>query len=229
MRPRCLVLFAVSALAFAPCLAGQTAPSPNAAIVADFTNPSLSPAHWTLTLHPDGSGHFRSERGDLPSTGQQEMDASTVDRDFQVSTAFAQHVFQVGREKGWFDMECESHLKVAFQGWKKLTYVGPEGHGSCTFNFSKDKEIQELGESLVGVAETLLEGARLEMLLLHDRLGLDQEIDILTDAVKDGRMQQVGAIRGILEKLEGDPEVLERVQKRARTLLEQADRDTAPK
>ena len=28
----------------------------------DFSNPGLSPSHWTLTLHPDGSGHFHSDR-----------------------------------------------------------------------------------------------------------------------------------------------------------------------
>jgi hypothetical protein len=224
MRLRCLVLFTLSGLAFAPFARGQAAQSPDSAIVADFTNPSVSPAHWTLTLHPDGSGHFRSERGNPPSTGSQEIDASDVDRDFRVSTRFAEYVFQVGRGKGWFNLECESHMKVAFQGWKKLTYVGPEGHGSCTFNYSKDKEIQELGDSLVGVAETLLEGARLEMLEQHDRLGLDREMENLTEAVKDGRMKQIESIRGILEKLEGDPEVLDRVHKRARALLDQADR-----
>jgi hypothetical protein len=70
------------------------------------------------------------------------------------------------------------------------------------------------------VAETILEGARLEVLLQHDRLGLDQETEFLTEAVQDGRAQQVCAIRDILERLAQDDSVLERVRKRARELLD---------
>jgi hypothetical protein len=110
-------------------------------------------------------------------------------------------------------------MKVAFQGWKKLTYNGPDGTGSCTFNYSKDKDIESLGESLVAVAGAIVEGARLEILLQHDRLGLDKEMDYLMEAAEDGRVQQVCTIRGILQRLADDPEVMERVRKRARVLL----------
>ena len=95
----------------------------------------------------------------------------------QVSAEFAERVFQTVRQHNLFNADCESHMKVAFQGWKKLSYSGPEGVGSCAFNYSKDKEIQALGDSLVSVAGTILEGARLEMLLQHDRLGLDSEME----------------------------------------------------
>jgi hypothetical protein len=57
------------------------------------------------------------------------------------------------------------------------------------------------------------------MLLQHDPLGLDREMEYITDAVKDDRMRQIGAIREILERLESDPAVLDRVRKRARALL----------
>ncbi len=199
---------------------GQAASGAAAAVVvADFSNPDLSPSHWTLTLNRDGSGHFRSERGGPPPGGLQQMDAPDVDRPIQLSVAFADRVFQTAQNHHWFNEKCESHLKVAFQGWKKLSYTGPEGKGTCTFNYSQDKEIQALGDSLMGVAETMREGARLEMLLQHDRLGLDKEMEYLADAAKDGRVSQICAIRQILEKLAGDDEVLERVRKRARMLL----------
>ena len=115
--------------------------------------------------------------------------------------------------------KCESHLKVAFQGLKKISYSGPDGEGGCEFNYSTNKEIQDLGESLVAVGSTLIEGARLELLLQHDPLGLDKAIEYVVEATDDGRLQQICAIRGILERLEDDPHVLERVRKRARLLL----------
>ncbi len=188
-------------------------------LVVDYSNPGLTPSHWVLTIHPDGSGHFRSEHGDAPMDASAGFQAANVDRDIQVSAEFAGRVFATVRQHKYLNLDCDSHMKVAFQGWKKLTYNGPDGMGSCTFNYSKDKEIESTGESLVAVAGTILEGARLEILLQHDRLGLDKEMDYLMEASGDGRVQQIGAIRGILERLAGDPEVMERVRKRARVLL----------
>ena len=144
-----------------------------------------------------------------------------MDRDIHLSAQFAGRVFEVAQRHGWFNAACESHLKVAFQGWKTLTYTGPKGQGSCTFNYSKDKELQDLGDSLEAVSTTILEGARLELLLQHDRLGLDQEMGFLSDAAGDGRAQELCAIREILERLVQDDGVLERVRKQARSLLAQ--------
>lgn len=189
----------------------------------DFSNPELTPAHWILTISPQGTGHFQSERGNAPIDKTEEFEVANIDRDISVSSKFAGRIFATVRQPKFFQEGCESHIKVAFQGWKKVTYKGPEGTESCTFNYSKDKEIEALGESLVAVAGTILEGARLEILLQHDRLGLDKETEYLVEAVSDGRVQQIGAIRDILERLEQDPEVMERVRKRAKVLLARTD------
>ena len=203
--------------------AGQIIDRGAPVIQVDFSDPDLSPSHWTLVMHTDGSGHFHSERNTAQPAQSQGIEAANVDRDVQVSAEYAGHVFQMAQTHKYFKMECESHMKVAFQGWKKLSYRGTGGEGSCTFNFSRDKEIQGLGESLVAVAETIVEGARLENLLQHDPLGLDHETEYLLEAAGDGRVQQIGAIRGILERLAGDDAVMERVRKRARMLLALAE------
>jgi hypothetical protein len=197
---------------------GQSAPDPVFQI--DFTDPNLSPSHWTLTLHPDGSGHFRSEQG---SARSRSIEAPSVDRDVQVSTDFAGRVFEAARQQRLFNMACESHLKMAFTGWKRLSYSGPDGKGSCEFNYSKNQKIEELGDSLLAVAGTIVEGARLELLLVHDKLGLDAETEFLVEAAGDGRIQQLGTIRGILERLAKDDSVMERVRMRARYLLAKAE------
>jgi hypothetical protein len=191
---------------------------------ADFSNPGVNPSHWTLTIYPDGSGHFRSERGNPPAQDPPALETPDVNRDIRVSEQFAGRVFQDAHDHSVLSGDCESHMKVAFQGWKKLTYAGPEGQWSCEFNYSRDKEIQELGESLQAVAGTILEGVRLEMLLQHDRLGLDREMDFISEATGDGRLMQLCAIRGILERLADDPEVMVRVRKRAKVLLAKSDR-----
>jgi len=214
------------ALFLAIALATLTAAAqgePDPVFKVDFSNPGLTPARWTLEFRPDGSGHFRSERGDAAGQDPKLIQIGNIDRDVHVSPKFAEHAFEVAQHHKYFRSECESHLKVAFQGLKKLSYTGPKGEGACEFNYSKDTEIQSLGDSLVAVATTLIEGARLEVLLQHDPLGLDQEIQNVKEAADDGRAQQIGSIRPILERLSEDPAVLERVRKRAKALLAHAD------
>jgi hypothetical protein len=193
-------------------------------IQVDFFNPGLVPSHWTLTLHPDGQAHFRSENNGQRAEGQVAVEPLAVDRDIRLTAQFADRVFQTAQRHKLFNSECDSHMKVAFEGWKRLSYSGPEGEGVCEFNYSKDKEIQALGEALVSVGPTVNEGARLENLLHHDPLGLDKEMEFLVQAAADGRAQQICAIRGTLEHLAEDENVLERVRKRARGLLAKAER-----
>jgi hypothetical protein len=223
MKTRWLALVALIWAASSLPLQGQVGP----VVQMDFSNPGLTPAHWTLILHPDGSGHFRSERGNLAESLRTSevprMEAPDQDRDIHLSGQFAERVFQTARGHKLFGEECESHAKVAFQGQRKLSYASSEGQGSCEFNYSRDKEIQALSDSLIAVATTILEGARLEMLLQHDRLGLDSEMEYMTEALADRRVQQICAIRGILERLAEDQDVMERVRKRARLLLANAE------
>lgn len=222
---RILLPAALAALAFPVwCPAQQTAASaPDPVITVEFSNPQLSPSHWTLVFHPDGSGHFRSQMGPASSNSGDDMRVPDLDRDVQLSPQFAASVFRVAKTHAWFNQPCESHMKVAFQGWKTFRYSGPAGQGSCTFNYSRDREIQSLGDAFVGVAETVVEGARLEMLLQHDPLGLDQEMETLTAAAQNGSAQQICVIKGILQRLAGDQDVMEIVRKRARALLARAE------
>jgi hypothetical protein len=213
-----VLLLALAAMA--PPMRGDPVP----VLQAEFSNPDLSPSHWTMIIRLDGNGHFQSQRGRAPTLEQPSIDPPSVDRDIKFSEEFVQRVFQIAQNKKLFKGDCESHLKVAFQGWKKISYSGPEGSATCEFNYSKDKEIQTLSESLVAVATTIVEGAKLESLLQHDRLGLDREMEYLSEAVSDGRAQQICAIQGILERLAEDSGVMERVRKRAKLLLAAAEK-----
>ena len=207
-------------LAFLATLATLSARGASDAVVrVDFSNPGLYPAQWTLVIHPDGSGHFHAEGGTKPHDEEEMMVPAKVDRDVNLSSGFAHRIFSTVHNDRILHGRCESHLKVAFQGWKKISYSGPDGEGGCEFNYSSTKEIQDLGESLVAVGSTLIEGAHLELLLQHDPLGLDKAIQYVVEASDDGRLQQICAIRDILERLQDDPHVMERVRKRAHMLL----------
>ena len=188
----------------------------------DFTDARQTPAHWVLKLNPDGSGTFDTNGGNDPRGIEQKIVAGDVHRPIQLSAALTGRIFATARARKYFAFPCESNLKVAFQGTKRFSYTGPEGSGSCEFNFSKDKEIEELQNSLLAVQTTILCGARLEKLLQHDRLGLDEELGNLAMWAKDGSAQEMGAIRETLTRIASDEEVLDRARRKARWLLTQA-------
>ena len=188
----------------------------------DFTNAGLVPAHWRLKVNPEGSGQFDADGGQASPQDKNGILVGDVHRPIQLSPEFTARIFATARERKLFQFPCESHMKVAFQGTKRLSYSGPEGNGACEFNYSKDKQIQALGDSLMAVENTLLYGARLEKLLQHDRLGLDREMESLAMAAHDGSAIEVGAIREILARIASDEQVLERARRKARLLLTQA-------
>jgi hypothetical protein len=188
----------------------------------DFTDARTDPAHWLLKLNPDGSGTFDAEAGNSAQNADKRIMAGDVHRSIQLSAALTERVFTTARAKRLFAFPCESHLKVAFQGTKRFSYSGPDGSGSCEFNYSKDKEIEELQNSLIAVETTILSGARLEKLLQHDRLGLDEELENLTEWQHDGSAREMGAIRETLTRIASDDEVMDRARRKARFLLTQA-------
>jgi len=189
----------------------------------DFTNPQLMPSHWQIKLNPDGTGHFDAEGLGAEGASSTQIQAGEVHRSIQLSPGFTEQVFSTARRRKLFAFPCDSRMKVAFQGTKRLSYSGPEGSGECEFNYSKDKDIQALGDSLLAVEATLLFGARLEKLLVHDRLGLDREMENLVSAAKEGQVVEVGAIRETLSKIATDEQVMDRARKKARLLLSQAN------
>jgi len=206
-----------------PTSAGAPDELPNQpVVVVEYLNAQLSPSHWKLSLHRDGSGYFRSETGAaIDNPGK--MRTPSISRAIQLSPAFAASVFQFAQHHSFFNTACESHMKVAYQGDKTLSYSGPDGKGTCTYNYSRDRDIESFGENLTAVAETIIEGVRLETLLQHDPLGLDKEIQNLSDAAQSGRAQQLCVIRTILERLAQDDHVLDLVRKRAKALLARAE------
>jgi hypothetical protein len=135
-------------------------------------------------------------------------------------------MFAGARKNKLFAISCDDGGKnIAFQGNKTLEYDGPEGKGSCTYNWSKNAQIDKLADQFEAIAATLDEGGKLQRQYEHGRLSLDSEMEILGQMVHDGRAIELENIAPILETLAGDEAVLQRVQRRARALLQGAKSD----
>ena len=193
-----------------------------------YENPKLQPPKYVLTVEEDGSGHFHSE-GAGPTDGQSmssEPLSLPQDRPIHISKALRDAMFAAARKNKLFAISCDDGGKnIAFQGNKTLEYEGPEGKGSCMYNWSKNAQIDKLTDQFEAMAATLDEGSKLEREYEHGRLSLDTEMEILEQMVHDGRAIEVENIAPILQTLAGDEAVLQRVQRRARALLQGAKSD----
>jgi hypothetical protein len=141
-------------------------------------------------------------------------------RSFNLSAATRARIFKLARDLNYFNIACASKAKnIADTGTKTLSYSAPDAHGSCTYNYSENKDVQALTELLQGITETMDEGRKLDYLHRYDRLGLDAEIAYLAQEVTAGRALELGTIAESLRAIAADAEVMQRVRTRANSLL----------
>jgi len=212
------------ALAVLPLLFSTPSPAapPAAQIRFTYENPQLEPHKYVLVLGEDGTGNYHSE-GSGNSPDGQSMALEPLDRPIHVSKAVRDSMFAAARKNKLFAKSCDDGGKnIAFQGTKTLEYEGPDGQGSCIYNWSKNAQIGKLTDQFEAIAATLEEGSKLQRQYEHGRLSLDSEMEILDQMVREGRAIEIENIAPLLQKLSGDEAVLQRVQRRARTLLEAA-------
>jgi hypothetical protein len=191
-----------------------------------YENPQLQPPKYVVTVGEDGTGHYRSEGGGPASNDLQNMPADPQDRPIHISKTLREAMFATARKNKLFAVSCDDGAKnIAFQGTKTLQYEGPEGRGSCIYNWSKNAQIDKLTDQFQAVVTTLDEGSKLQRQYEHGRLSLDTELEFLEQMVHEGRAIELENIAPILQTLAGDEAVLQRVQRRARALLAEAKSD----
>jgi hypothetical protein len=222
------LLVVSSALPAAGANDGLPGQETTAEIRFTYENPKLQPQKYVLTVQEDGTGHYQSEGGGPPNDaeGAAAASAEPEDRPIHISKEIRDAMFASARKNKLFASSCEDGGKnIAFQGTKTLTYKGPEGTGSCMYNWSKNSQINKLTEQFQAIAVTLEEGNKLKRQYEHGRLSLDSELEFLDQMVHDGRALEVENIAPILQTIAGDDAVLKRAQRRAQTLLEAAKND----
>lgn len=208
----CALLFAGTAYAQSPA-----APAAKAHVRFTVENPQLQPSVYSLDVYEDGTGSYRASY-----TPAQEGDAVSVpvDRVIHIHDPLLSRLFSTARTHHFFAMDCEApHNHVAFTGKKTLAYAGPEGEGSCAFNYSRDQSLNQLAADMMSVAFTLEEGVKLANEHQYDRLSLDAELEALASAAQEQRALELGNIAPELEAIANDDAVLNRARMRARELL----------
>lgn len=206
------LVFAVPAFAQAP-----VQPAMRAQISFTVEQPQVEPAAYSLEIYEDGSGSYRASYT-VSATGNSAPEP--VERAIQIHDPLLSEAFGDARAHHFFAFNCEGrHPRVAFTGKKTLAYAGPDGAGSCTFNYSKDEWVDKLTRSFQAVAYTLQEGVRLKREQRYDRLSLDDELASLQEAVRDGQALEIENIQPELQSIVRDAAVMNRARGRAYRLM----------
>lgn len=195
-------------------------------LVFHFERPGLPVPVFTFTLHQDGSGTYAASYVSSAPTSKYSpypaAPAASVETSAPITLSAKTTSFLFDRVRSADHLQnCEAKVKnIANTGAKTITYTGPEGTAHCTYNYTENKSVAAITDTFQGIAETLAEGRSIEQKHRFDRLGLDHELSILADNVRDGRALEVATIAHVLQSLIDDTQVMDRVRKRAASLLE---------
>jgi hypothetical protein len=195
-----------------------------------FERKGLPVPRYQFTVNDDGTGVYQGEAV-VDAVGGYTTSADRPPQPFTNHVTISQptvtRIFKLSEQLNHFNKTCASKAKnIADTGTKSLIYAGPDGSGSCTYNYTEIKEVQSLTEIFQGIAETMDQGRRLDQLHRYDRLGLDEAITIFSQEVTEGRALEVGTIAACLHSIASDADVMARVRARATTLLALIPTDT---
>jgi hypothetical protein len=208
-----------------PAAASEGNKPAQATVTFQFDRNGLPVPRYTLVIHEDGSGTYHAEEVERRSADSavQQVTAKQVDRPMTLSSETTAKIFQTARSLNLFNMFCGTKVKnIADTGKKTLSYASSEGSGTCTYNYSDDKNVTMLTDLFYGIAYTMDVGRRLDFERRFDRLGLDAELISLEKAVESKDAIELGNIAQTLRTIAGDGDVMQRVRVRAGKLLDQS-------
>ncbi|HMF62609.1 MAG TPA: hypothetical protein VK608_00870 [Edaphobacter sp.] len=231
-----VMLGVVAAMSSSSVMAGQpaTPTDPPAVLQAEvsfqFERIGLPVPRFTVQVREDGTGRYQADEAagssSQSSSAVRYVGEKHIDRSITLSSATVAKIFKAARGLDRFNVACASKAKnIADTGKKTLSYVGADGRGSCTYNYSEIKSVTTLTDTFLAIAFTMDEGRKLDFLHRYDRLGLDAEMTTLMHEMDEGRALELGTIAPSLYAIAGDTALIQRVRLRAAKLLEQTKDD----
>ena len=89
---------------------------------------------------------------------------------------------RTARKLNYFQGDFDSHLKkIAQTGSKTLEYKSASTHGSTTYNWSQNADVQELTRLFLAIANTIDYGRKLAFQYRFDKLGMDTRLKELAE------------------------------------------------
>lgn len=217
LLPGLLVLFALSAIA----QESRTPPAQNstaATIRYLFDWPIGFPwTQYSIEVQSDGKSHFSG----TPHPDETNNDTDPVQQDFTMTAANRQKIFDLAQKLNYFQGDLDSHIKhIAQTGKKTLQYQSSQGHGSATFNWSQNPDVQELTKLFAAISMTFDYGRKLAFQYRFDKLGMDQRMKELQELEANHGVEELHVIVPVLRKIANDPNLMNIDRETAQHLLQ---------
>jgi len=211
------ILFLFSAVAFAQ---DQDKPSNPAepTISFDLFWEAAIPQAYTITVESSGKSTYVSR-----NPGRQEEGSTSADPDytleFNISPANRDRIFLLAKAVNYFHGDFDYKHKVANTGRKTLTYADPTRHFQTTYNYSENKDIEQVTRIFQGISNTIEHGRKLQFKRRFDKLGLETELKGMEELASEGYLTEIQIIAPVLQNIINDTSVLHIARQRAQRLL----------
>lgn len=215
------VLFGVAALLAAQDAATQKAPS-IPTITYERLWEAATPQSFTITVDSTGKANYVSRNPTRLEEGTQQPEEPYA-VDFTMSDAGRDRLFQAAKALHYFqgDFDFKQH-RVADTGRKTLSYSDALRHFQTVYNWSDNKDLEQITQLFQGISNTFEHGRKLQFLRRFDKLGLDQELRAMENDQQRQYLAELQVIAPVLKNIVNDPGVMNMARQRAQGLLARA-------
>ncbi|MGA3053886.1 MAG: hypothetical protein ABSD63_06745 [Candidatus Korobacteraceae bacterium] len=195
--------------------AAPAAAQPTVTFVFDWSQ-GIPWQAYSITVRADGNTHFQG----TPTPDKGGRDTDLFQQDFTMSEANRSKIFDLAKKLNYFQGDFDSRLKhIAQTGRKTLEYTSADKHGSASYNWSQNADVQELSRLFVAIANTLDYGRKLSFQYRFDKLGMDARLNELEYIRANHYAEELNVIAPILRQIADDPDMMHISRQAAQHLL----------
>ena len=189
-------------------------------ITFDLLWEAATPQNYTITVESSGKAKYVSRNPTRPA--EDNAPDPNYEVEFTLSPASRDRLFTLAKDNNYFNADFNFKHKVANTGKKTLTYADPVRHFDTVYNFSENKDIEEITKLFQGISNTIEHGRKLQFMRRFDKLSLDTELRGMEEMAQNGYLAEIQIIAPILQNLANDTSVMHMARQRALRLLELA-------
>jgi hypothetical protein len=180
---------------------------------------AATPQNFTITQRASGAAKYASRNPTRTSQGEEAADPDYL-LEFTMSPANRDRVFTLAKTLNYFNGNFDYKHKAAFTGTKTMIYADPVRYFKTSYNYSENKDIDELTRLFQGISNTVEHGRKLQFVRRFDKLGLERELKGMEELARNGYLAEIQIIAPTLQSIANDSSVLHMARERAQRLLE---------
>ena len=193
--------------------------NPEPTITFDLLWEAATPQNYTITVDSSGKASYVSRNPTRQVEGSTDPDYTM---EFTISSVTRDRIFLLAKAVDYFHGDFDYKHKVADTGRKTLMYADPARHFQTTYNYSENKNIEQITRIFQGISNTIEHGRTLQFKRRFDKLGLEKELKGMEEMASEGYLAEVQIIAPLLQNIVNDTSVLHIARQRAQRLLEGA-------